>query len=117
MKKLFLVLLAVLFSIFIAHAVMADPWATADPIEGINGYKVTGATWAAPEALPNGQFALNLAPSPVGPNTFDIAPCIVDPNWGEMCSTAVVTYSFTRPAAPTASVKNLRIQKAKPTSP
>jgi len=100
MKKILLIVLAMVFMALMANSVLAAPFLVCDSQTGVIVYKLTGPGWT-PTSIPaetDGSLKLDLATSTIGLNSLTVAACIKDPIWGEACS-APVPFGFTRPAA------------------
>lgn len=103
MKK---ILFALFLVVMFASVVSAQPYVVSDAAAGINSYKITGALWLPLTTVPaqaNGSLKLSVATAPVGQTSMTVSACIVDPIWGEACSTSV-PFVFIRPSAPSTPV-------------
>lgn len=97
MKKLFLISVLLLFPGFVS----ASPFLVCDPQAGVTSYKLTGPGWVplTVPAQPDGSLKLDVSGSNQGSNSITVVACIVDPIWGEVCSSSV-PFVFIRPVIP-----------------
>lgn len=89
---------------FLAGPALCAPFLVCDPApvaEGVTHYEVILGT-GAPVMVP-APLKYDLAAVPAGANTVQVRAVKIDPLWGTLKSTAT-PFSFTRPAAPGATV-------------
>jgi hypothetical protein len=99
MKKLLVVAVLVMVSAVMAQAA---PFLVCDPQPGVAAYKLTG--WLIPQvnAEADGSIKLDVSQAVSGTTRVTVAPCVINPLWGEACAGSV-PFDLERPAAPSVS--------------
>lgn len=102
MKKVVTLLVIVLSAMFLLSVqAAASPFLVCDPQSGVAYYKITGDSfWSANiPAQADGSLRADLAGISSGTHNINIAACLNDPSFGEVCS-ATAPFAFTKPSAP-----------------
>lgn len=108
MKK---ILIALFVLVFPALS-FGSPFLVCDPQEGVTHYRFQNKPAWIPDtfpAQPDGSIRMDVGNVPVGATFFEIAACIADDLWGELCS-PFVSFGFTRPSA-AAAPNGLKLTK------